>query len=225
MSEVLKIFLRMVVVLLALSFIFAVAHGVRMFSKSTYFTAKTVQINGVINADIKKVMTYSQELKNENLFNIKNASQDILNDPWIKKVQIKKVYPDKLEIDIYERKTVMKFKNKNKCYFYSIEGELIPADCNNVKVFDNANLNYDKLYVVAEIVKFLTEDRVSGIVLTPSHIVINKGNYAMYASYDLENFRKNIRYAEGLATLYRKINYIDLRVPGKIYINGVKNES
>lgn len=225
MSEVLKIFLRMIVVLLALSFIFAVVHSVKLFLKSTFFTAKTVQINGLINADIKKVMNYSHQLKNKNLFEFKTVSDDILNDPWIKKVSIKKIYPDKFEIDIYERKTVMKFKNKGKCYFYSVEGELIPADCTNVRVFDNANLNYDKLYIVAEMVKFFTENRFSHIVMTPSHIVINKGNYAMYASYDLENFKKNLKYAEGLSTLYKKINYIDLRVPGKIYINGVKNES
>lgn len=141
-----------------------------------------------------------------------------------KKTSIKRIYPDKLEIDIYERKTVMKIKSRNNCYFYSIEGDLIGTDCGNVKVYDNTNLNNDKLYVVAEIVKSLN-DRFTSIDINNSHFVINRDDYQILVSYDLEEYKKSLRYAEGLATIYKKINYIDLRVPGKIFINGVKNEA
>jgi len=224
MSEIIKIFLRMLAVLLMISFLFAFAHTMKLFTKSTIFTANTIQINGVINADMRKLMSYSNSLKGENLFNIQNISEDILNDPWIKKAYIKKIYPDKLEIDIYERKTIMKFKNKDRCYFYSSEGEYIPTGCDKVKVFDNTNLSYDKLYVVAGIVKFLN-DNFNSIMVMPSHIILNKKDYPIYLSYDFEGFKKEFKYLEALSTLYRKINYIDLRVPGKIYINGVKNEA
>ncbi|MGC8769135.1 MAG: cell division protein FtsQ/DivIB [Calditerrivibrio sp.] len=224
MSEVLKIFLRMMVVLSVLSFIFGVCYSIKLFKESKFFTVNTVQINGVVNANIKKIMPQTKDFKGKHIFQIDSGLEGVLDDPWIKKASIKKIYPDKLEIDIYERKTVMKIKSKNNCYFYSIEGDLIGTDCGNVKVYDNTNLNNDKLFVVAEIVKYLNY-RFTSIVINNSHFVINRDDHQILVSYDMDEFKKSLRYAEGLATLYKKINYIDLRVPGKIFINGVKNEA
>ncbi|MCX8084510.1 MAG: FtsQ-type POTRA domain-containing protein [Calditerrivibrio sp.] len=215
----------MITVLIMLSFSFAMFYSVGLFMRSNYFKTKIISIKGVVNADTQKITSWTNGYRDQNINYIRSFSDDILQDPWIKKATIKKIYPDTLQIEVYERKAVMKLKNKNKCYFYAFEGELIPATCDDVKVFDNTELNYDKLSAAAEIVKFLGESGFTQIELLPSHLVIVRKDHRLLGAYNFEIFKRNFKYYEGLVTLYKSVNYVDMRVNGKIYIDGVKNET
>lgn len=85
MSEVLKILLRMIVVLFVLSFIFGFFYSIKLFKESKIFTVNTVQINGVVNADIKKMMSQTKDFKGKQIFQIDSSLGWVLDDPWIKK--------------------------------------------------------------------------------------------------------------------------------------------
>ncbi|MEF3254110.1 MAG: FtsQ-type POTRA domain-containing protein [Deferribacterales bacterium] len=225
MSEYLKIFFRMVTMLLMLSVIFGLFYSINLFSKSSYFSLNKLEIIGQKNANIKKIDEQLRHIINENILKDITISDKILDDPWIKKLYIKKSYPNKLKVIISERQTIMKISTHKRCFFYSLDGELLPTKCNDVKVFDYTKLNSDKLLTTAKILSITKNSEYNKVSIYNSHITMELPKYTILVPHDYDTFKKNITYISGLSTMYKTINYIDIRIPGKIYINGVHNET
>jgi cell division protein FtsQ len=200
-------------------------YSIKLFTSSTYFKVNKVSISGLKNASKKIVLDVANDLKMSNLMGSVTLPGSLLDDPWIKTVTLKKRYPDSYNLILNERETIMKVSSKGKCFFYSIDGELIPSSCDDVRVFDNTKLNRDKLYQTALILESVKDIQYKQIQLYNSHIVMNIGNYNVLIPYDFDLFKKNIRYAVAAQRNYKSIDYIDLRVPGKIYIHGEKDEA
>ncbi|MCA1981105.1 MAG: FtsQ-type POTRA domain-containing protein [Calditerrivibrio sp.] len=225
MSEYVKVFLRMLTMLAAMSIIFTLFYSINLFTKSKFFVNSEVLFSGIQNSNPKNINESISQFKNRNMMGRYEVGDSILNDPWIKMAYLKKLYPNKIKLVVQERGTIMKLSSQKRCYFYSIEGDLLTADCSDVKIFDYSSMDKDRLYITARILmntKDLNYDRID---LYKSHISISLKGYRMLLPYDFEVFRKNVNYARAISTMYKSINYIDIRVPRKIYVNGVKNET
>jgi len=63
------------------------------------------------------------------------------------------------------------------------------------------------------------------IVLKESYFTIYKDSYEIKGSYSPEAFLKAYRLKDFLSERYSSLEYLDLRVPEKIYVKGVLNEA
>lgn len=74
--------------------------------------------------EIKKELSF---LFNSNLFLLKNKdiSENLKDDTFIESFEIKRIYPNKLKIKIYEKEPIAILQNKKKKYYFTNKGELI----------------------------------------------------------------------------------------------------
>ena len=74
--------------------------------------------------EIKKELSF---LLNSNLFLLKNKdiSENLKDDTFIESFEIKRIYPNKLKIKIYEKEPIAILQNKKKKYYFTNKGELI----------------------------------------------------------------------------------------------------
>ena len=74
--------------------------------------------------EIKKELSF---LFNSNLFLLKNKdiSENLKDDTFIESFEIKRIYPNKLKIKIYEKEPIAILQNKKKKYYFTNKSELI----------------------------------------------------------------------------------------------------
>ena len=74
--------------------------------------------------EIKKELSF---LLNSNLFLLKNKdiSENLKDDTFIESFEIKRIYPNKLKIKIYEKKPIAILQNKKKKYYFTNKNELV----------------------------------------------------------------------------------------------------
>ena len=94
---------------------------------SEFFTIKNFVIKNTENTDIDLAYSKLEKFKNNNIFLINNDEiGSIITDlDFVKDIGIKKIYPDKIEININEHKIVAVISNKENKYILSEEGHII----------------------------------------------------------------------------------------------------
>ena len=94
---------------------------------SKFFTVKNFVIKNTENTNIDLVYTKLEKFKNNNSFLISNDEiASIITDlDFVKDIGIKKIYPDKIEININEHQIVAVISNKENKYILSKEGHII----------------------------------------------------------------------------------------------------
>ena len=83
---------------------------------SSFLPIKTITIEGITNADKKTVEKKLSKFYGQSIIFVGSSQfKEISNDlKYINKIQIKKIYPDKIKINIIEYKPIGVFVNKNK---------------------------------------------------------------------------------------------------------------
>jgi len=109
---------------------------------STWFGIKEVNINGNDYLSDETVISQGGIKFHTNLFhfNAENAGVSLLSNPWIADASIKKILPDKLNIDLVERQPGILLSYDNRFYLISEEGMILSLS----EQFDN---NFD-LYII-----------------------------------------------------------------------------
>ncbi len=75
--------------------------GAMYLSDSGYFQVKSVLVKGVIKADGTKVENMVKSLVGKSIFDIKNTNVVSVDDTWVERMEIRKVFPDKLEVVVF----------------------------------------------------------------------------------------------------------------------------
>ena len=94
---------------------------------SEFFIIKNFEIKNTENTDIGLVNSKLEKFKNNNIFLINNdeIASSITDLDFVKNVGIKKIYPDKIKININEHKIVAVISNNQNKYMLSKEGHII----------------------------------------------------------------------------------------------------
>ena len=76
------------------------------------------------NEEIKKDLFF---LYKTNIFSVnpKNISRQLNNDSFIESFEIKKIYPNKLRIKVFEKEPIAILQNKKKKFYYTDKGQII----------------------------------------------------------------------------------------------------
>ncbi|TYB33975.1 MAG: FtsQ-type POTRA domain-containing protein [Flexistipes sinusarabici] len=192
-----------------------------------YFDVKNIEISGVINGDGERLKKMYEKHLGENLFKFDVRAEKITKDKWIERVEVKRIWPSTVKIIVYENKGLFTYKNDSECFVYTFNSKKIQVKCseNDVNVFMRNAIDSSYLKNFAEIYKKGSLNNYKKIVLKESYFKIYKDSYEIKGSYSPDAFLKAYRLKDFLTERYSSLEYLDLRVPGKIYVKGVLNEA
>lgn len=127
-----KIFARRLAVfarvLLVIVLFAAALWGVNYFYNSSYFKIKTLDINGNSHYSDEYINELLEGIQGENIFEVdKKEAEDLLTEDlvWIKTAELVKVFPDKIEIQLTERKPLLIIVYNRKYYLLDSDGMVL----------------------------------------------------------------------------------------------------
>lgn len=191
----------------------------------SYFVVKQINVKGIVNADTKRVEQSAKNLIGKNIFDIDSAYLETSGDQWVERVEIRKNYPQAVDIIVYEQRSVVKMAtNDKKCWHVTAGAKLIPAECSGVSVEMKEEVS-DMDF--AEFLKMYEDNAVlhnKKIVLKRSHFSVMDEGAELMISYNSSMFLEQYEaYIGRVKKRYSSVSYADLRIEGKIFVNGVLN--
>ena len=185
------------------------------------------------NTDILKTQI-KKKIKLQNFFNINplNIQKELINHPWIKKIEVYKKFPDKLIIKITERVAVAIFndislvdgsgnifkkleKKKNLLKFYADDQKEVKYIYNFYKKFikfqNLNNIQIDISYIkINSIKEFVVKTKANNLIYFGSKNIDERlGRFIqLYGSIELENLNNveyfDMRYTNGVSVKKRR---------------------
>lgn len=125
--------------------------GINFFYNSNYFKITDINIEGSEHYDVRHIGNFLEDLKGSNIFEIdKKKIEDSIIDNmvWIKSVELKKIFPDSINIFLEERKPFLIINYKNK--YYLLDKEAVILEEISTSQFDD----YEDLLIVAGAVEY-----------------------------------------------------------------------
>ncbi|MCI6475818.1 MAG: FtsQ-type POTRA domain-containing protein [Mucispirillum sp.] len=212
--------------------VFGVGFGavtvVNKIKQTKVFTIKSVEVQGVINADRQAIQKIGAQFIGLNLFDSRLKETIVSVDPWVQRIIASKVLPDKIKLIVYEEKALFPFKNKqNKCFVFTGSGKEMAFNCNNVNIKAETKIHFDNAMKFAVILENMPELKTRQITLKDySFEVVMDNNEVLICPYDYELLQSNYAmYENTIKERYKKIEYADLTVNNRIYVKGVLHAS
>ena len=207
---------------------FGTATIVNKIKQTNVFVIKSVEVQGVINADRQAIKKIGAQFIGLNLFDSRLKETIVSDDPWVQRIIASKVLPDKVNLIVYEEKALFPFKNRqNKCFVFTGSGKEMPAECNNVNIKTENKIHFDNAMKFAVILENMPELKTRQITLKDySFEVVMDNNEVLICPYDYELLKSNYAmYENTIKERYKKIEYADLTVNNRIYVKGVLHAS
>ena len=207
---------------------FGAATVVNKIKQTKVFTIKSVEVQGVINADRQAIQKIGAQFIGLNLFDSRLKETIVSVDPWVQRIIASKVLPDKIKLIVYEEKALFPFKNKqNKCFVFTGSGKEMAFNCNNVNIKAETKIHFDNAMKFAVILENMPELKTRQITLKDySFEVVMDNNEVLICPYDYELLQSNYAmYENTIKERYKKIEYADLTVNNRIYVKGVLHAS
>ena len=119
--------------------LFGLALGAGMSIKqlvgaNSVFNVSAVEVRGVYSTDKKRLEKIFTPLIGQNIFTEIIPGTFLADDPWIVKLEMKRVIPDKLMVFVEEEKEVFSYKRGGKCYALTERNSKIPVKCEGVRI-------------------------------------------------------------------------------------------
>ena len=199
-----------------------------------YVNIISISSNGNnVNTDILKTQI-KKKIKLQNFFNINplNIEKELINHPWIKKIEVYKKFPDKLIIKITERVAIAIFndislvdgsgnifkkleKKKNLLKFYADDQKEVKYIYNFYKKFikfqNLNNIQIDISYIkINSIKEFVVRTKANNLIYFGSKNIDERlGRFIqLYGSIELENLNNveyfDMRYTNGVSVKKRR---------------------
>jgi len=196
--------------------------GVKLRSDSGYFKVKSVHVKGVIKADGAKVEKMVKSLVGKSIFDVKNSNIEHVEDTWVERMEIRKVFPDRLEVVVFEKTPVFQLTSTKGCFTATASGLMIKEDCKEAKVRMENGVEEQDFREFIQIYEDTVQLKDMYIDLKPFYFTVKDGNTRILGKYNREEFAKLFDvYKKTVKDRYKSIEYVDMRIPDKIYVKGV----
>ena len=148
-------------------FIFLTTYSVDLSKKNenSFFSIEKIDIYGFNNSNQNNIEEALNQFKGENIIfiNIRHLEETIKDFPFVKGLKLKKVYPDKIKVTIYEFTPIGLFIDNNKEFVLTDEGKMFESKKD--KKFEilplvqgkDAEKNFYTFYSSLESTEFQTE--------------------------------------------------------------------
>lgn len=214
-----------------LSFGFMFFYYLNPSALNSFAQIKKINITGVNFSNTQKIKEISFE-KGKSLFtfDLKHAAEEIKNLNWIKKVNIKKSFPNTLNIFVTENDPFALLLKDQKVYLIDIDGELIieenedailesqllllsgiDSEINLPNLISNLNIHYPEILFSVKEMEFIERRRWNLIFSNKLIVKLPESNIGK----SLENLKKLI---ERDKILKSNIIEVDLRINDRAII-------
>ncbi|WP_022852000.1 cell division protein FtsQ/DivIB [Limisalsivibrio acetivorans] len=205
--------------------VWAAMEAVGMIRASGYFNVKHVGVQGIIQADREKIDSFAEELVGKNIFSLADTVSRP-EDPWVEKLELRKVFPDSIEVEVFEERPVAQVEMYDRCYTATASGSEIPAECKGDEVYRWKDVSDEEFSSFLQMYDSLETLRKGNIILKPLYFTLELDGVEIKCGYDGEGLPQRLEvYTRLIKQRYKRIEYVDMRLPGKIYVNGVMNVS
>ncbi|AKN33986.1 cell division protein FtsQ [Clostridium carboxidivorans P7] len=170
-------------------FILLLSICITLCLKHPYFNIKNIEVSGNRNISSKEIVDLSRLFKGNNIFyiNVRNGENNILSNPYISEVQIKRKLPATVQINIKEREALFYNAKDNKYFIVDKNGVVLQKkdDIKGMHLVKLDGFDYDK----SEIGKVLKNDDKSkiDIVTNLGNIILNSKNTIGVTYIDLNS--------------------------------------
>ncbi|AWI03743.1 cell division protein FtsQ/DivIB [Clostridium drakei] len=170
-------------------FILLLSISITLCLKHPYFNIKNIEVSGNRNISSKEIVDLSTLSKGNNIFyiNVRNGENNILSNPYISEVQIKRKLPATVQINIKEREALFYNTKDNKYFIVDKNGVVLQKkdDIKEMHLVKLDGFDYDK----SEIGKVLKNDDKSkiDIVTDLGGIILNSKNTIGITYIDLNS--------------------------------------
>jgi len=112
--------------------------------ENSIFSIREIELTGIKNSDENKIKKKLDEFKGKNiiLISTKKLKETIKDFDFIREIKIKKIYPEKIKVEINELKPLAIFMNDNQMYLLLEAGKII--EYKEVSDRDSLTLVYGK---------------------------------------------------------------------------------
>ena len=112
--------------------------------ENSIFSIREIELTGIKNSDENKIKKKLDEFKGKNiiLISTKKLKETIKDFDFIREIKIKKIYPEKIKVEINEFKPLAIFTNDNERYLLLEAGKII--EYKEVSDRDSLTLVYGK---------------------------------------------------------------------------------
>ena len=191
---------------------------------SPMFDVKLVEVRGAVRTDIDKLKTLYSPMVGQNIFREITSEELMSDDPWIQRLEIKRVFPSKLVVLVVEEKEQLAYKSGKLCYALTESSREIERECGGVRI------NIAQTPLASEFREFLDlykrSDvlRNSDIVIKNGFFTLNNGLTTFVSTYETDIFESNYKaFTDKISPRYKTVERVDVTVRGRVYVKGVRN--
>ena len=201
------------------------------FNKTSFvesFKLKQIEINGVKNADINSINLRLEYFKDQNVFFLKQEeiANAIIDLDFINKVGIKKIYPNKIKLQIEEYKIIAIIIDDLKKYVLGEDGNIIKKHTNNfdslpIVYGQNTSSHFPEFYRFLNEINFKTEEvKHFKFFETNRWDVLLKNGKLIKLPEDKDKIRKSIKKFISINKddEFNKFKIFDFRVKNQLII-------
>lgn len=181
-----------------------------LYARTSFFHVSQIIINDNYVIEDEKIIMASGIITGENIFKIKvkNAEENLLLHPYIKSVDIKRKLPNKITINVVERKETLLIDYIGSYLYVDEEGKIlnILSEIKNEDLPNIIGLNIETPQI-GENLKYVDDDMVEDI----------QGFFALFVESNLVKYVRSIEFGDN-----KKIN-IELENGTKVAFGTLDN--
>lgn len=175
------------------------------FLNSEIFKVKKVSVSKTSYASLARIKKVEKLLMGKNIFRapVTTAEKTLLKDIWIKSVEVKRIYPDRIDITIVERKPLAQVSKDGFFYLISIDGMVLEKRPESSDLIEIADLPLKKIKVGS----FLKSNEFKEAMKVYESLDSDLKKQVLVISAPSED--KLIFYIEGIEVIYGQAEYME----------------
>ena len=190
---------------------------------------KNVKISGIKNTKVSDIVNIVSDQRGISLTSIdlKKISSEIDNIDWVKKSELRKIYPSTLEVQVYEHNPIAIWYNEGDKFLVDRDSKIItelnPNKFKNLKVVAGPNALEDIPVIISMIKKYPEfEKKIKSLLRVGDRRWTIRLHNGITIHLPEKNIANAIEEIEDLDNEYsllsRYIEIIDMRLPDRIDI-------
>ncbi len=207
----------------------AISELIQEYSNKYHYNLKKIEVTGLTNLNKDEILVYFNKFKNNSIFlvPVKEISNEIKKNKWIKEVNIRNDYKNTLKVNVKEEMPIGIYENNNQQILFSNNLSILEIlgknhDYKNLIIFFGENSIINSKYLTSKIDKDIQQmiESVKFIENRRWNIKLKNNIIIKLPEVKLDEAMKNYKkiYSNLSNKDLKDIEIIDLRIPNQAII-------
>ncbi len=207
----------------------AISELIQEYSNKYHYNLKKIEVTGLTNLNKDEILVYFNKFKNNSIFlvPVKEISNEIKKNKWIKEVNIRNDYKNTLKVNVKEEMPIGIYENNNQQILFSNNLSILEIlgknhDYKNLIIFFGENSIINSKYLTSKIDKDIQQmiESVKFIENRRWNIKLKNNIIIKLPEGKLDEAMKNYKkiYSNLSNKDLKDIEIIDLRIPNQAII-------